>query len=206
MRTALEQRRRASSTVAHALAAAARHRLHQQRIANARRHSRAISAVGRAVVERLVGAGHDRHAGARSPPRARRSCCPSRDRLGRRTDERQPGIAARACERLVLREKAVAGMHRVGAGAARSVDHRVDAEIAFGRPRSGRCGRLVGVAHVQRARSQSEYTATDGRPISRHARMMRTAISPRLATRTFMECGFDCMRRPSHGRQRARTR
>src|SRR5258708_15378587 len=34
-------------------------------------------------------------------------------------------------------------------------------------------------------RSQSEYTATVGIPSSRHARMPRTAISPRLATRTF---------------------
>src|SRR5258708_4057657 len=34
-------------------------------------------------------------------------------------------------------------------------------------------------------RSQSEYTATVGIPSSRHARMTRTAISPRLATRTF---------------------
>src|SRR6185503_11719158 len=34
-------------------------------------------------------------------------------------------------------------------------------------------------------RSQSEYTATGDSPISRHARMMRTAISPRLAMRIF---------------------
>src|SRR5581483_5331543 len=33
-------------------------------------------------------------------------------------------------------------------------------------------------------RSASEYTATVEIPISRHERMMRTAISPRLATRT----------------------
>src|SRR5579862_8076802 len=35
------------------------------------------------------------------------------------------------------------------------------------------------------ARSQSEYTATVASPMSRHARMMRMAISPRLATRIF---------------------
>ena len=33
------------------------------------------------------------------------------------------------------------------------------------------------------ARSHSEYTATEAIPMSRHARMIRTAISPRFATR-----------------------
>ena len=37
--------------------------------------------------------------------------------------------------------------------------------------------------------SASEYTATVAIPISRHARMTRTAISPRLATRT-LRIGF----------------
>lgn len=37
--------------------------------------------------------------------------------------------------------------------------------------------------HVQRGASTSEKTATVRIPISRHARMMRTAISPRLAMR-----------------------
>src|SRR5580704_4995323 len=34
------------------------------------------------------------------------------------------------------------------------------------------------------ARSASEYTATEAMPISRRVRVTRTAISPRLATRT----------------------
>src|SRR5262249_36384366 len=34
--------------------------------------------------------------------------------------------------------------------------------------------------------SAVEYTATDARPISRHARITRSAISPRLAIRTFL--------------------
>src|SRR5215213_1484669 len=38
-------------------------------------------------------------------------------------------------------------------------------------------------------RSQSEYTATLARPRSRHARTMRTAISPRLAMRTLRIAG-----------------
>src|SRR5688500_6540631 len=41
------------------------------------------------------------------------------------------------------------------------------------------------------SRSQSEYTATTGRPISRQARMIRTAISPLLATRIFIRSERD---------------
>src|SRR3979411_666680 len=36
------------------------------------------------------------------------------------------------------------------------------------------------------SRSASEYTATVSTPSSRHARMMRSAISPRFAIRTFL--------------------
>src|SRR5262245_47903629 len=38
-------------------------------------------------------------------------------------------------------------------------------------------------------RSASEWTATVFKPISRQARMMRTAISPRLAIKTFLNMG-----------------
>src|ERR1044071_431843 len=37
--------------------------------------------------------------------------------------------------------------------------------------------------------SAVEYTATDARPISRHARITRSAISPRLAISTFLNIG-----------------
>src|SRR5882757_10616879 len=39
-------------------------------------------------------------------------------------------------------------------------------------------------------RSQSENTATLSSPISRQARAMRMAISPRLAIRTFCNCNY----------------
>src|SRR3982751_1190775 len=39
------------------------------------------------------------------------------------------------------------------------------------------------------SRSASEYTATVCTPSSRHARMTRSAISPRLAMRTFLNTG-----------------
>src|SRR3954466_9524114 len=44
------------------------------------------------------------------------------------------------------------------------------------------------------SRSASEYTATVWMPSSRHARMTRSAISPRLAIRTFLNIS------PSRGR------
>src|SRR6185295_11932319 len=45
------------------------------------------------------------------------------------------------------------------------------------------------------ARSASEYTATLRMPASRSARTIRTAISPRLATRTLPNMNVDCSRR-----------
>src|SRR5215203_2981602 len=47
------------------------------------------------------------------------------------------------------------------------------------------------------SRSASEYTATVCTPSSRHARMTRSAISPRLAMRTFLNTGASRSRRPS---------
>ena len=60
----------------HALAAAARHRLDHQRIADPSA-APAIVGVGHVGRERLFGAGHDGHARAHRHARAPRSCCPS---------------------------------------------------------------------------------------------------------------------------------
>src|SRR4051794_39296185 len=46
------------------------------------------------------------------------------------------------------------------------------------------------------SRSASEYTATVCTPSSRHARMTRSAISPRLAISTFLNTGAPCDGRP----------
>src|SRR3954470_2988928 len=48
-------------------------------------------------------------------------------------------------------------------------------------------------------RSASEYTAIDGIAISRHVRMIRTAISPRLATRTLGSLTIGKAYRPGPG-------
>jgi len=55
------------------------------------------------------------------------------------------------------------------------------------------------------ARSASEYTATDRIPSERQARMMRRAISPRLATRTLDSTGSGGARRV-HGDEVRRRR
>src|SRR3954466_10749110 len=49
------------------------------------------------------------------------------------------------------------------------------------------------------SRSSSEYTATEEMPISSSARMTRMAISPRLATRTFLNMGAEPYGLFSHG-------
>src|SRR4051794_11469526 len=51
------------------------------------------------------------------------------------------------------------------------------------------------------SRSASEYTATVSTPSSRQARMTRSAISPRLAIRTFLNTETSEDRRPAVGDQ-----
>ena len=106
--------------------------------------------IGRLIAQRLLGAGHDRHAGLdRRLPR-RGLAAHQRDRFRRRADERQAGIAARGGEVFVLGEETVARMHGVGAGLLRGVDDRVDAQVAFARRARADRPRLVGEPHVQR--------------------------------------------------------
>ena len=101
------------------------------------------------IAERLLGAGHDRHAGLdRRLPR-RGLAAHQRDRFRRRADEDQAGIAAGRGEIFVLGEEPVAGMHRVGARLPGDIDDRVDAQVAFARRARPDGPRLVGEAHVQ---------------------------------------------------------
>ena len=98
----------------HPLAAAARRRLHEQRVAELARRARTISC---RRADRLRRAGDDRHAG-RLHPGARGRLVPHQlDRLGRRADPDEPCRLDRTRERGVLGEKAVAGMDRLGARA-----------------------------------------------------------------------------------------
>ncbi len=66
---------------------------------------------------------------------------------GRGPMKAMPAAASRSAKRGILRQKAVAGMHRLGAGRSAGRDHRVDVEIARrGRRRPEPHG-LVGVEH-----------------------------------------------------------
>ena len=64
----------------------------------------------------------------------------------------EPGVAHGAREPLALGEKSVPGMNRLGAGALRGFDDLVAAQVALARRRRPDADRLVGLAHVRRAR------------------------------------------------------
>jgi hypothetical protein len=71
-------------------------------------------------------------------------------RVGRRADPRQLALAADVGEIGILREKAVAGMDRIGAGdLGRRDDHR-NVEVALARRRRADAHRLVCEFDVQR--------------------------------------------------------
>ena len=65
------------------------------------------------------------------------------DHRRRRPDEGEPGLAAGTRERRVLGEEAIARMDRLGAGACRSLDDRIDAKVAFRGRRRADAHRLV---------------------------------------------------------------
>ena len=71
------------------------------------------------------------------------------DRLGRRTDERHALRADRPGEVGVLREEAVAGMHRLGARALDDLEDLLGVEVALGRGLAAERVGLVGQADVQ---------------------------------------------------------
>ena len=129
---------------AHALAAAARGRLDHQRQADLVGGAR-----GELVVRRVLDRRHDRHAGRhREAPRL--VLAPhALDDVGRRADERQAGIGARAREVRVLGEEAVAGVDRLRARAPRGVEHGVDRQVRLARRRRPDAQRRVGLADVR---------------------------------------------------------
>ena len=89
-------------------------------------------------------------------------------------------------KRRIFREKAVARMNRIRAAAFRDLQNLVDVEIRLSRS----CGANgVGLVRHQNMQSGAIDIGKDSNrriPISRQARITRTAISPRLATRIFL--------------------
>ncbi len=86
----------------------------------------------------------------------------------------------------VFRQEAVAGMDGVGAGdfrCAEDVGNIAIAQCGFGRPHADRSS---AARTCMPPASASEWMATVLMPSSLQARMTRSAISPRLATSTFL--------------------
>ena len=102
-----------------------------------------------------------------------------------RADEDDARPLARLGQRGVLAEEAVAGVDGVAAGLLRDVDDLVDAQVALGGGRGADGVRLVGDAHVEGGAVGVGVDGDGARCPSRAGcAMTRTAISPRLATRT----------------------
>ena len=131
--------------LAHALAAAARARLEQHRVADLRGRQRQ-----RLVVQAgPVGSGHHGHArlghGLLGPDLVAHGF----DGRRRRADEHDPGRLAGRGERRVLRQEAVAGVDGLRAGPPGRADHGVHRQV--GRRRAQVHGQ-VGQGHVRRGR------------------------------------------------------
>ena len=131
---------------AHALAAAARDRLDQHRVADL---------VGfllekRGVLPLAVIARHDRHAGLLHQRLGAVFEAHGADRAGRRADECNARSDAGLGELRIFRKEAVARMNALRARALRDLDQPIDAEIALGRGRRSDRVRLVAFAHMQR--------------------------------------------------------
>ena len=104
--------------------------------------------------------------------------------LAGRADEDDARLLAGAREGGVLGEEAVAGMDGLGAGLARDLEDPLDVEVAVGRRVAAE---QVGLARARDVRRVAVELGVDrhrgDRRARRSARMMRTAISPRLAMR-----------------------
>ena len=71
------------------------------------------------------------------------------DRLWCGADEDDPGLCARSSKLFVLREEAIAGVNRIGAGPLRSGEHQVCAEVGVGRRRAGEIDGLIRFADIR---------------------------------------------------------
>ena len=129
----------------HALAAAAGGGLDDQRVADlvAERDHR------RRAVDRIDGAGDDRHAGGAHRSARRGLRAHQLDRRGRRADPREARFLDRAREGRVLREEAVPRVNRLCAGPQSGLDEHVATEVALRRGAGPDEVRLVRRPHVR---------------------------------------------------------
>ena len=131
---------------AHALAAAAGRGLDHHRIADL------VGDLDRLLVVRddAEMAGHGRDLGRGGGLLGLDLVAHRGDGLGVRPDEDDAGLGQRLRKRLALGEKAVARMHRLGAGRPAGLDDLVDQQIALRRGRRADQHRLVGHLDMQR--------------------------------------------------------
>ena len=166
---------------AHPLAAAAGRGLEHHRIADLRGRGRGRLEVG----QRVAAAGHHRHAGVDHQAAALDLRAHRGDRLGRRADEGDAGVAAeRARSRRSRRGSRSRGGWRRRRSRPRARRCASPSQIALARRRRADAVRLVGEQHGQ---AQAVGVGVDDRaadPQLAQARSTRTAISPRLAIRT----------------------
>ena len=145
------------------------------------------AARGRLVdVGQQAGAGQQRHA---VPARAARAVCfrpKSRICSGVGPMKTMPAAAQASAKRGVFAEEAVAGMDGLGAGgSARRRGSRSHVEVALAAAARARCRRPRRPgAHAASARRLRSRRPPSAMPMRRSVRMMRQAISPRLAIRT----------------------
>jgi hypothetical protein len=149
---------------AHALAPASGGGLDHQREPD----GRCVGGVGRGRQHRDAGLGGDGLGGELVAHRG--------DGLGCRPDPDEPGADDGVGEACVLRQEPVARMDGVGTGLPGGSNDVVGVEIGAGRRTASSAARTCGACS-----SASTKTATVRRPIARAVRVMRIAISPRLA-------------------------
>ena len=162
---------------AHALAAATRYRLQEQR----------QSELGRESAQRIFVCGcvlhgrQHRHADLVNAGARRGLVAHRRDREIRRADEREAGFRHGCCERRVLREEAVPGVNRVCTCLAGGVDDRSRIEVAVAcRSRADANGR-ISHAHMN--------GVGVGVGINRHRRDAHLAACPHDAHRDLSAVG-----------------
>ena len=168
----------------HALPTAAGRRLQQHRVADP---------VGDRCARRLVrptrGAAHHRHAG-RAPSRLRLHLVAHALHHVRIGPMKTRSLSAHARdERGVLGEEAVAGVDGLAAGRLGGRDDARDREVALRCRRRADADRAVREAHVERVAvgGRVDGDGLDAELVE--VRITRTAISPRLATRTRSNIG-----------------
>ena len=128
----------------HADAAAPRRGLEQDRVPDASGHlARRLHGLHHALAARDHGHARRRH----EPPRGDLVAHVA-DHGPRRPDPDEPRLLARAREAPVLRQEAVAGMHRLRPRGARGLEEAVHVQIALARRGRPDRHRLVGVPHM----------------------------------------------------------